>query len=90
MPIDKAQMSRFAGKYELGIVGWHAAVTQGPAGLQFELPSPPMKLPLMHVGGNRFVSLNDPYGYQLTFSPDGRRLELLGMGLMEWYGRKVE
>jgi CubicO group peptidase (beta-lactamase class C family) len=80
---------RYVGEYDLGIHGWHAHIVERDDRLWFELPSPPLKLPLMHVGKHEFVSADDIDGYRLAFSKDGRELRLVGMGMMTWYGVRV-
>jgi D-alanyl-D-alanine carboxypeptidase len=89
VPLSPEQRQRYVGKYDLGIHGWHAQIVERDGQLVFELPSPPLKLPLMHLGKHQFVSTDDVDGYRLTFSKDGRELRLVGMGMMTWFGVRV-
>ena len=41
------------------------------------------------MGKGELVDVRDPLGYRLTLSDDGRRLRLLGMGMMTWYGTRL-
>jgi CubicO group peptidase (beta-lactamase class C family) len=83
------ERQRYVGKYDLGIHGWHAQIIDRDGRLWFELPSPPIKLPLAHLGNHEFVSADDIDGYRLSFSKEGRELRLVGMGMMTWYGLRV-
>ena len=53
-------------------------------------PSPRIEFPLIRVAEHELAGADDADGYRLTFSPDGNEMRLLGMGLMSWYGRKVD
>jgi D-alanyl-D-alanine carboxypeptidase len=89
LPLPPKDRQRYVGKYELGIHGWHAQITDRDDRLWFELATPPLKLPLIYVGKDELVSADDPDGYRLSFSDNGRELRLVGMGMMTWYGVRV-
>lgn len=90
IPTTREQRQTYAGQYELGISGWNATVTERDGKLWFQIP-PLEPMPLVYVGENQFVHEGEPYGYRLTFGPDApnRELQLLGMGMMHWYGRRL-
>lgn len=83
------QRARYAGLYDVGIVGWYPEVVDRDGRLWLEV-APIGAQPLAYVGDDVFVREGEPYGYRLEFGPDrpGRRLELLGMGMMRWYGTR--
>jgi hypothetical protein len=87
--LSAADRQRYAGSYDIGVQGWWPAVVERDGKLWFELaPLPP--LPLTYVGNDEFVREGQPYGYRLSFGPDGpgREVRILGMGMMRWYGRR--
>ena len=88
VPLAADELKRYAGDYDVGIPDWFVQTRMRDGRLWFELPSPPIKLPLVHIGKHEFVSADDVDGYRLTFSEDGpgRELRLVGMGMMTWYG----
>ncbi|MBC7987247.1 MAG: beta-lactamase family protein [Sphingomonadaceae bacterium] len=90
IPLSRAERARFVGRFDVGIIDWHPRIEECDGRLWFALPDPRIELPLAYLGGGEFVSADDPLGYRLSFSADGRELRLLGMGLMTWYGRRVE
>ncbi len=89
--LSAEERQRYVGKYDFGIHGWHAQVNERDGQLWFELPSPPLKLPIVYLGNHQFVSADDVDGYRLSFSKEGpgRELQLVGMGMMTWYGVRV-
>lgn len=86
VPLPAHERRRLAGAYDVGVHGSPVSVLEREGRLWFSLPSPPIELPLRHVGGGELVSALDPDGFRLSFSADGRELRLLGMGMMTWYG----
>jgi CubicO group peptidase (beta-lactamase class C family) len=86
LPADERQ--RYVGSYDVGIHGWFAHIKERDDQLWFELAAPPLKVPLIYLGDHEFVSADDPDGYRLTFSKDGQKLRLVGMGMMTWYGTR--
>ena len=87
--ITPEKLQLYAGAYDLGIHGWKAETKVRDGRLWFELASPPLSLPLVHVGNHEFVS-EAPASYRLTFSRagPGNELRLVGMGMMTWYGTR--
>ena len=87
--ITADERQRYAGTYDIGVSGAHAAVVERDGKLWFEnRPLPPQ--PLTYVGNSEFVREGQPYGYRLYFGPDSpdRTARILGMGMMTWYGRR--
>jgi D-alanyl-D-alanine carboxypeptidase len=83
------ERQRYVGTYDIGVTGSYPAVVERAGKLWFEArPLPPQ--PLAYVGNDEFVREGQPYGYRLSFGPDGpgREVRILGMGLMTWYGRR--
>jgi CubicO group peptidase (beta-lactamase class C family) len=83
------QRRAFAGRFDVGVHGWHPRVEERDGRLWFVLPGPPIAFPLTYVGDHTLAAADDADGYRLRFSPDRSRLRLLGMGLMTWYGVRV-
>ncbi|HUG62683.1 MAG TPA: serine hydrolase domain-containing protein [Methylomirabilota bacterium] len=89
MPTSAEERRRFAGAFDVGVHEWRPLVEERDGRLWFVLPGPRIEFPLIRVGENELAGADDADGYRLTFSPDGREMKLLGMGLMIWYGRRV-
>lgn len=90
VPLTADQRRRYAGAWDVGVHGGPVRVVDRGGRLWFTLAAPPIELPLRHLGDGELVSAEDPDGYRLVVSPDGRDLRLLGMGMMTWYGRRIE
>lgn len=88
--LEPEERDGFAGEFDVGIAGSRPRVEERDGRLWFALPSPPIELPLAYLGAGEFVNADDPLGYRLRFSEDRRRLRLLGMGMMTWYGLRIE
>ncbi len=87
VPLSTDLRQRYAGSYDIGILGSYAKVVERDSKLWFEFGPLPTQ-PLTYVGNDEFVREGEPYGYRLYFGPDGpaREVRILGMGLMSWYG----
>ena len=90
IPTSSEERRRFIGQFDVGVHGWHPRVEEREGRLWFALPAPRIEFPLIRVAEHELAGADDADGYRLTFSPDGNEMRLLGMGLMTWYGRKVE
>ena len=88
-PLSADERRAFAGRYDVGVHGWHPRVEERGDQLWFVLPGPPIAFPLIRVDDDVLAGADDMDGYRLEFSPDRSELRLLGMGLMTWYGRRV-
>jgi CubicO group peptidase (beta-lactamase class C family) len=90
VPLAPEELKRYAGSYDLGIYGWSAETVMRDGKLYFELKTPRMSLPLVHIGNHEFVS-EPPAAFRLSFSDEGRgrELRLVGMGMMTWYGLRL-
>ena len=88
LALSPKELQRYAGSYDLGILGWYPRTVVRDGRLWFELPSPKISLPLVYTGNHEFVAAEDIDGYRLTFSESGpgKELKLVGMGMMTWYG----
>ena len=81
------ELQRYAGRYDVGVHGWFVETKVRDGRLWFDLAAPRINLPLVYLGAHEFVS-QSPATYRLKFSDEGpaRELQLVGMGMMTWYG----